>query len=328
MLRRILLGSLTLGIIPIAFADATAISNTKVIVDNLESKKLDRKLDLASCNTTRISPDCFSDLANDNYQIHSELWLDNIADILMSGSMFRGCRNRVRQANYSTIAAERSPKYSLTSKCIFGWQQPNNRESNSDAIATTSKKTSMGSVTNIKASKASRTEFPKLSRTSLIVSLPTKNSTFTPIDTKLANPAPDTERIASPYGWRTRPYSYQLQFHQGIDYGAPLGSPVVAVGDGIVTKVVSGCYDFGNLYCGGQLGNWIEIDHGNGRLGIYGHLKNNSIVVKEGMKVWKNQEIAQVGSSGWSTGAHLDFRFKVNGEYEDPAKHVMAIDEE
>ena len=165
-------------------------------------------------------------------------------------------------------------------------------------------------------------KFPKLLRSSLIVSLPTADSTFVPQNTKLANPAPETKRIASPFGWRRRPYSYQLQFHQGVDYGAPLGSPVVAVGDGIVTRVVSGCYDFGNLFCGGQLGNWIEIDHGHGILGIYGHLKNSSITVEEGMKVWKHQEIAQVGSSGWSTGAHLDFRLKMNGKYEDPAKYL------
>ena len=168
-------------------------------------------------------------------------------------------------------------------------------------------------------------KFPKLSRSSLIVSIP-QDSSFVPKNTKFANPAPLTERIASPFGWRRRPYSNQLQFHQGIDYGAPYGSPVVAVGNGIVTRVVSGCADFGNIFCGGQMGNWIEVDHGNGAIALYGHLKNSSIAVKEGMKVWKNQNIAEVGSSGWSTGAHLDFRLKINGEYEDPALHVMSID--
>lgn len=169
-------------------------------------------------------------------------------------------------------------------------------------------------------------QFPKLSRSSLIVNFPQEHSSFVLEDTKFAHPAPETERIASPFGWRRRPYSHQLQFHQGIDYGAPYGSPVVAIGNGIVTKVVSGCADFGNLFCGNQLGNWIEIDHGNGAIGTYGHLKNSSIAVTEGMKVRKNQNIAQVGSSGWSTGAHLDFRLKVNGKPEDPDKYVMAGD--
>ena len=178
---------------------------------------------------------------------------------------------------------------------------------------------------NTSSASVSSPKFPKLSRSSLIVSLPPDNSSFVPQNPKLANPAPESERIASPFGWRKRPYSNQLQFHQGIDYGAPYGSPVVAIGNGIVTKVVSGCTDFGSLFCGGQLGNWIEIDHGDGAIGTYGHLKNSSITVREGMKVQKNQNIALVGSSGWSTGAHLDFRLKVNGEHEDPAKYVMSI---
>ncbi len=254
MLRSILLGLLTLGIIPIALADATATNNTKVIVPQ-KTIKLDQQLDsVPPCGTKKRSQDCFS-----NTEIS---------------------------------------------------------DSNSSIDPTQSEN-----------SEVEGQEFPQSSRSSPTASLPTADNTPKPANTRLANPAPLTTRITSPFGWRTRPHSHQLQFHQGIDYGAPLGSPVVAVGDGIVTKIVSGCYDFGNLYCGGQLGNWIEIDHGNGRLGVYGHLKNSSITVKEGMKVQRNQEIAQVGSSGWSTGAHLDFRFKVNGEYEDPAKHVTAIDE-
>ena len=79
-------------------------------------------------------------------------------------------------------------------------------------------------------------------------------------------------------------------------------------------------------FAAGQLGNWIEIDHGNGQIGTYGHLKYNSITVTEGMKVSRDRLIAQVGSSGWSTGAHLDFRLKVNGKHENPAKYVMEID--
>ena len=324
MLRNILLGLLALGIIPITLADATAISNTKVLVPQ-ETKKLNQKLDTVfSCNTLERSPDCISDTDVDDFEIHSQLWLNNITDILLSGSMFRRCRNRVKFANNSAVASEQTPRKSLVSGCIFGWQQPYQQKLDSKAIATLPESIAAESPTQSEIFEDERQEFPKLSRSSLIVSLPTADNTFTPINTKLANPAPETTRIASPFGWRTRPYSYQLQFHQGIDYGAPLGSPVVAVGDGIVTRVVSGCYDFGNLYCGGQLGNRIAIDHGNGRMGTYGHLKNSSITVKEGMKVWRNQEIAQVGSSGWSTGAHLDFRLKVNGEYEDPLKYLTS----
>ena len=169
--------------------------------------------------------------------------------------------------------------------------------------------------------KPENPNFPKFSRSSLSTSsLKQDNSSSTNLN--FAHPAPDTKRVASAYGWRRRPYSGEYQFHRGIDYGAPLGSAVVAATDGIVTKVVSGCKDFRSRWCGNQFGNWVEIDHGNGVTALYGHLRHQSITVKEGMKVWKNQEIAQVGSSGWSTGAHLDFRVKVNGEYKNPAHFV------
>lgn len=165
-----------------------------------------------------------------------------------------------------------------------------------------------------------KAHYPKINRSSLIVNSP--NNQISSNKLRLVNPAPETKQITSSFGWRIRPFSGQRQFHQGIDYGAPLGSPVVAAGDGIVTKVVSGCADFRNLFCGQQFGNRIEIDHGNGAIATYAHLLNNSIKITEGTKVWKNQEIAQVGSSGWSSGAHLDFRIEINGEFQDPSKYV------
>lgn len=178
-------------------------------------------------------------------------------------------------------------------------------------------------------------QIPPIARSSLIVSPPTDS--FCPesleIDSNckedtaaylsFAHPAPKTIKITSPFGWRIRPYSGQLQFHQGIDYQAPLGSPVVAARDGIVIKAASGCLDFGDKWCGEQYGNWIEIDHGNGAIAIYAHLLDGSITVQEGMKVRKNQEIAKVGSSGWSTGPHLDFRIRLNEEYRDPADFIQ-----
>ena len=165
-------------------------------------------------------------------------------------------------------------------------------------------------------------KFPSVSRSSLLLSAPNQKK----IDSQslLAHPAPKTKTITSPYGWRRRPYSRKMQFHKGIDYGAPLGSPVVAADDGVVIKVVSGCADFGNRWCGSQFGNWIEIDHGDGMVAIYAHLRNRSLAVRKGMKVKRNQPIAKVGSSGWSTGAHLDFRLKVNGKYKNPKDFVLV----
>ncbi|MDJ0589027.1 MAG: M23 family metallopeptidase [Pleurocapsa sp. MO_226.B13] len=329
MLRSILLGLLAIATVPLTLADATATSNTQDIF----SQQSTNSYNLArSCNPRSTS--CDSSVTVNHPEINSQLWLKNLGNILLSGSMFKGCKMELGQEQYySSNNPELLPSQLKTTGCIFSWQQPReiqtkpkgNQELLSTKLASDYVRPQNLSQSDRELavkSVATTPKFPKLSRSSLIVSFPTADSTLIPNDTKFANPAPETNRIASPFGWRRRPYSHQLQFHQGIDYSAPLGSPVVAVGNGIVTNVVSGCYDFGNLFCGGQLGNWIEIDHGNGAVGIYGHLKHSSIAVQEGMKVWKNQEIARVGSSGWSTGAHLDFRLKVDGEFEDPTKYL------
>ncbi len=143
-------------------------------------------------------------------------------------------------------------------------------------------------------------------------------------NSQLIHPAPLTTRVTSPHGWRRRPISGRLQFHKGIDYGAPLGSPVVAVQEGTVIKVVSGCVDFGNKGCGNQLGNWVMIEHDSGLVTTYGHLQRSSIKIAKGIKVSKGQQIASVGSSGWSTGPHLDFRIELNGSYKNPADLVSS----
>ena len=309
MVRMIAQGLLILGIMPIALANSTAIAtnNQNQVVPELQAK-IEKPILNSSCATVRLPKNCLSTVATAKKpEIHSDLWLQGIANSLLSDSWFA--------KSLFVLGKSKKQKYK---KYNFDWQKKLDRKSIKLARLTSEHHTSQNDY--------SPPKFPQLSRSSLIVSFPQDNSSFVPINTKLANPAPETKRIASPFGWRRRPYSNQLQFHQGIDYGAPFSSPVVAVGNGIVTRVVSGCADFGNLFCGGQLGNWIEIDHGNGTIGTYGHLKSSSITVKAGMKVRKNQNIAQVGSSGWSTGAHLDFRLEMNGKHEDPAKYVMAIE--
>lgn len=291
-------------------------------------------------------------------EVNSAFGLQTVTNILLSNSKFSGCLDQFSPSQLSnqeilklaiseketrlgipttqttlkpTVNLNLFPNLDLISssitsapqECISSWQQKLNQKT----VATSQLISSDNNVSQSSSSSlavAPLTQFPKLSRSSLIIPFPKEDSSFIPNSTKLANPAPETQRIGSTFGWRIRPYSNQLQFHDGIDYGAPLGSPVVAMDDGIVTRVVSGCIDFSDLYCGGQLGNWVEIDHGDGAIATYGHLKNSSITVKEGMKVWKNQEIAQIGSSGWSTGAHLHFRIQVNGKEEDPAKFVVS----
>ena len=262
--------------------------------------------------------------------INGDLWHRNIAKSILPNSPFFNCDRQnigIKKQFWKTDLSRSSLKAIANYTCGFTWQQQLRQLVALESDKTSSIISKPNSAQSGRTTLSTTPKFPKLARSSLIVDFPLSNTTFTPHDTKLANPAPATKRIASPFGWRSRPYSNQLQFHQGIDYGAPYGSTVVSVGNGIVTEVVSGCSDFGNLFCGGQLGNWIEVDHGHGIVGTYGHLKYSSITVKKGMRVRKNQPIAQVGSSGWSTGAHLDFRLKVNGQHENPAKYVMAIEQ-
>lgn len=135
-------------------------------------------------------------------------------------------------------------------------------------------------------------------------------------------------RVSSPYGWRDRPISGKRQFHKGIDYAAPLGTAVKSVDGGTVIKVSSNsCPDFGDsaakISCGGQLGNWIDVRHADGKIVRYGHLQQGSIKVREGMAVSQGQAIAGVGSSGWSTGPHLDLRVRDDrGNYENPDNYI------
>lgn len=314
-LRSILLGLLTAGVTPIGLAEALIPQNQKISISEARAKVATEHL--TACNVSEtLAVSCLTPRVGNKLGINSDLWLQKIANVMLPGSLGSDCGQQ-------SIFSKPAP-----TSCVFSWKKLLHLESENphslisyNPVANSQPQNSPGTINSL----SSLPKFPKLSRSNLIVSFPQENSSFLPKNTKLANPAPETRRIASPFGWRRRPYSNQLQFHQGIDYGAPLGSPVVAAGNGIVTKVVSGCLDFGNLACGGQLGNWIEIDHGNGEVATYGHLKYSSIAVQEGAKVSKNQAIAQVGSSGWSTGAHLDFRLKVNGKHEDPARYVTAV---
>ena len=335
MVRNIALGILIAAVTPNNLANSTGL-----IIDNkqqaVEAARPALEANLNSpCSLNNLATD-LSCVSQQKTKINL-LWMQKVTNLLLP-PLVSDCGERsgwdripdslMLQGNplqEASILADNSskqyrsllPKRSLASKCSTQLER-----SDRGTIAQQVRAERLSDSDSLPI--PSIPQFPKLSRSSLIVNFPQEHSSFVLEDTKFAHPAPETERIASPFGWRRRPYSHQLQFHQGIDYGAPYGSSVVAVGNGIVTKVISGCADFGSLFCGNQLGNWIEIDHGNGAIGTYGHLKNSSIAVTEGMKVRKNQNIAQVGSSGWSTGAHLDFRLKVNGKHEDPDLYVMA----
>lgn len=125
---------------------------------------------------------------------------------------------------------------------------------------------------------------------------------------KLAVPAYGS--ITSGFGYRTRPTAGASAYHEGIDIGAPMGSKVDAADGG--TIVYAG-------YSGGY-GNQIVVQHSSGMKTYYSHLSN--IGVSPGQKVRKGQYIGNVGSTGTSTGPHLDFRVQVNGAFVNPMNYI------
>jgi hypothetical protein len=120
----------------------------------------------------------------------------------------------------------------------------------------------------------------------------------------------DSTEISSYYGLRELPEGVGSTDHKGIDIAAAEGTNIYAAASGTVT--IAGYSD--------SAGNWIRIDHGNGTCTTYMHC--SALYVSVGDTVTQGQTIAAVGSTGHSTGAHLDFRVLINGEYKNPLDYV------
>lgn len=103
--------------------------------------------------------------------------------------------------------------------------------------------------------------------------------------------------------------------HQGIDYAAPTGTPVVTVADGTVVHAGPN----------GGYGNLVVVDHGGGITTYYAHLSAFGAGVQEGARVERGQEIGQVGSTGRSTGPHLHYEIRRDGQYLDPANPAHSL---
>lgn len=121
----------------------------------------------------------------------------------------------------------------------------------------------------------------------------------------LASPL-EFSRVTSGFAMRFHPILQTWRQHQGVDLGAPSGTPVRSVGDGNV--------EFAGWQNG--FGNVIQLKHSGNRMTVYAHLSR--IDVKKGQKIEQGQKIGAVGATGWATGPHLHFEFRVNGKQQDP----------
>jgi murein DD-endopeptidase MepM/ murein hydrolase activator NlpD len=115
-------------------------------------------------------------------------------------------------------------------------------------------------------------------------------------------------RISSVFGARKHPIFGQWRNHTGTDYAAAEGTPVRAIGDGVV------------IFAGkkGGYGNMIDIRHRNGMVSRYGHMRGFAAGMRPGMRVAMGSTIGYVGMTGWATGPHLHFEIRVNGVAHDP----------
>lgn len=118
--------------------------------------------------------------------------------------------------------------------------------------------------------------------------------------------------LSSGYGHRIDPFHGNIAFHRGIDFAGPEGSDIVATGAGIVT--------FAGDSTG--YGNMVEISHGDGVSTVYAHA--SAVLVHVGDIVREGQAIARIGSTGRSTGPHVHYEVRRNGEAIDPAAYVAS----
>ena len=129
----------------------------------------------------------------------------------------------------------------------------------------------------------------------------------------LASPM-EFSRITSGFAMRMHPILQRMRAHQGVDYAAPTGTPVRVVGDGVV--------EFAGWQSG--YGNVVQVRHSNDRSTLYAHLSR--IDVRKGQRVEQGTRVGAVGATGWATGPHLHFEFRVGGVHQDPLKIARSAE--
>ncbi len=118
--------------------------------------------------------------------------------------------------------------------------------------------------------------------------------------------------LGSPFGWRIDPLNGRAALHTGLDFASASGTPILAAAGGmVVTQEYHADY-----------GNMVEVDHGNDLITRYAHASR--VLVKKGDLVKRGQRIAEVGTTGRSTGPHLHFEVLVQGVHQNPQKFLAA----
>ena len=120
-------------------------------------------------------------------------------------------------------------------------------------------------------------------------------------------------RVSSGFGGRVHPLLKNWRQHTGVDFAAPRGTPTWATADGVV--------EFAGV--NGGYGNVIEVRHSGGVTTLYAHLSSFASNARKGMRVSQGQTIGYVGATGWATGPHLHYEFKISGQHQNPMRVAL-----
>jgi murein DD-endopeptidase MepM/ murein hydrolase activator NlpD len=116
--------------------------------------------------------------------------------------------------------------------------------------------------------------------------------------------------VTSPFGWRVHPLLHYKELHTGVDWGAPMGTPIFAAGNGVIEEIgLKGGY-----------GKYVRVRHADGYETAYGHMTAFARGLDVGSRVRQGQVIGFVGSTGLSTGSHVHFEIIVNDRFVDPMR--------
>ena len=132
-------------------------------------------------------------------------------------------------------------------------------------------------------------------------------------DSQFIWPVPSCTLLTSPYGYRTHPILDYERLHAGLDIGAKFGEEIIAADGGTVLIA-----EYSDSY-----GNFVLIDHGDRYSTAYGHM--SEIAVEAGQEVKQGELIGYIGSTGWSTGPHLHFEIRLDGERIDPEEVFSGL---